>query len=136
MSSFTEAKLESAIITLLQDEGYEYVSGDSIVRKTSAVFIREDLSRYLSNRYHKDNRSIPARISTSGLKIAIQGYLRGVCGKRLPGRNFSSSSSESLIFYHLKNLTLIWLLPCLAQALHFISPNHQTITHHKSNNRS
>ncbi len=39
MSSFTEAKLESAIITLLQDEGYEYVRGDSIVRKTSAVVV-------------------------------------------------------------------------------------------------
>lgn len=54
MSNFTEAKLESAIITLLKNEGYEYINGDPIVRKKNDVLIRDDLTKYLSNRYHKD----------------------------------------------------------------------------------
>lgn len=54
MNSFTKAKLESVIITLLQEDGYNYVHSDSIVRKANAVLIKDDLTAYLSNRYHKD----------------------------------------------------------------------------------
>ena len=46
MSNFTEAKLESAIIDLLKNEGYDYVPGEFIVRKANTVLIKDYLSTY------------------------------------------------------------------------------------------
>lgn len=51
MIKFTEAKLEQAIIQLLGEQGYTYVSGESIARSASDVLIKEDLINYLKKRY-------------------------------------------------------------------------------------
>lgn len=48
---FNEAKLEQAIIELLEQEGYPHVSGESIERDLSEVLIKEDLRTYLQDRY-------------------------------------------------------------------------------------
>lgn len=52
--SFTEAKLESAIIELFQQQGYNYVHGDNVVRNTSDVLLYDDLRAFLQRRYRND----------------------------------------------------------------------------------
>jgi len=51
MSQFTEAKLEQAIIQLLEQQGYPYTAGETLVREPSEVLIREDLEAFLHERY-------------------------------------------------------------------------------------
>lgn len=51
MSQFTEAKLEQAIIQLLEQQGYPYTAGETLVREPSEVLIREDLEAFLSASY-------------------------------------------------------------------------------------
>ncbi|MCG7904838.1 MAG: HsdR family type I site-specific deoxyribonuclease, partial [Candidatus Thiodiazotropha weberae] len=53
-SKFTEEKLEQAIITLLEEQGYPYHSGDTLHRKPTEVLLREDLRAYLANHYAAD----------------------------------------------------------------------------------
>lgn len=48
---FTEAELESAIITLFEQQGYSYVHGDSIHRRYEEILIENDLCFFLSERY-------------------------------------------------------------------------------------
>ena len=49
---FTEADLEEALISLLQEEGYAPVHGSEIARASSnEVLIKEDLENYLTKRY-------------------------------------------------------------------------------------
>jgi len=54
MSSFTEEKLELAILELLGKEGFPHVHGRTIDRADSDVLIRGDLREYLSSRYAAD----------------------------------------------------------------------------------
>ena len=54
MTKFTEEKLEEAIITLLEREGYEHVKGDDIPRRTDEVLIKEDLKTFLNDKYASD----------------------------------------------------------------------------------
>ena len=54
MSGFTEAKLEQAILGLLEKEGFTPVLGETISRATNDVLLREDLKAYLSRRYAQD----------------------------------------------------------------------------------
>ncbi|BDZ72330.1 MULTISPECIES: type I restriction endonuclease subunit R [Methylophaga] len=51
MSQFTEAKLEQAIIELIEQQGYPYTAGETLVRDPSEVLIREDLEGFLRERY-------------------------------------------------------------------------------------
>lgn len=51
---FTEAQLEQAIIDLLKEEGHEHVHGKSIQRDLSEVLLKEDLKRFLIERYRED----------------------------------------------------------------------------------
>ncbi|RLJ19849.1 type I restriction endonuclease [bacterium endosymbiont of Escarpia laminata] len=55
MSKFTEEKLEQAIITLLEGQGYPHHKGGSISRQASEVLIKGDLRAYLAERYARDN---------------------------------------------------------------------------------
>lgn len=48
---FTESSLELAIIELFQEEGYEYVSGQTIDKSPEEVLIRADIHSYLMGRY-------------------------------------------------------------------------------------
>jgi len=52
---FTEEKLEQAIITLLEDQGYPYCPGDALERSPSEVLIKDDLRAFLSERYAADH---------------------------------------------------------------------------------
>ncbi len=52
---FTEAKLEEAIISLLEAEGYPHVLGETIERQSQEVLIKADLRTFLSKQYAKDN---------------------------------------------------------------------------------
>ena len=56
-ASFTEAKLEAAIIDLLEKEGYPHVLGQDILREPNEVLIREDLKDFLAKRYKADGIS-------------------------------------------------------------------------------
>ncbi|WP_413481386.1 type I restriction endonuclease subunit R [Latilactobacillus sakei] len=51
MSKFDEATLESAIIELFQNNGYDYVSGEMIHRKFDEVLLLSDMTDYLTARY-------------------------------------------------------------------------------------
>jgi type I restriction enzyme R subunit len=48
---FTEAELESAIITLFEQQDYTYVHGDSIHRRYEDVLLEDDLRAHLSTQY-------------------------------------------------------------------------------------
>ncbi|MGK0737667.1 type I restriction endonuclease subunit R [Yokenella regensburgei] len=53
--SFSEAKLEQAIIELLQDRGYQHQIGDDVSRSgAEQVIIEDDLHHYFATRYHAD----------------------------------------------------------------------------------
>lgn len=56
--SFTEEKLEKAVIALLEQEGIPYVPGSAIVRQPDDVLIREDLKAFLLKEY-KDQQLTP-----------------------------------------------------------------------------
>jgi len=53
--SFSEAKLEQAIIELLQEQGYPHLIGDDVPRSSlDQVIIEDDLRHYLAARYQAD----------------------------------------------------------------------------------
>jgi hypothetical protein len=54
MPYFNESQLEQAIIALLQEQEYDYVKGEDIVRDLDEVVLHEDLAQYLRNRYKND----------------------------------------------------------------------------------
>ncbi len=51
MNKFTEAKLEQAIIDLLEVEGYPHVLGEELGLQVGEVLIKDDLRQYLSSKY-------------------------------------------------------------------------------------
>jgi type I restriction enzyme R subunit len=51
---FTEARLEEAIINLLEEQGYTHYTGNQIERSPEDVLIRADLERFLADRYKDD----------------------------------------------------------------------------------
>ena len=48
---FTEAELESAIISLFNEQGYDYVLGETIHRGLEEILLQDDLRAYLSAHY-------------------------------------------------------------------------------------
>ena len=52
---FTEAKLEQAIIALLEKQGYPHHRGAAIDRTPGEVLIKKDLHAFLARRYAADN---------------------------------------------------------------------------------
>lgn len=48
---FTEAELESAIISLFTEQGYDYVLGETIHRGFEEILLKDDLRSYLSAHY-------------------------------------------------------------------------------------
>ena len=52
---FTQAQLESAIIELLEAEGYPHVLGEAIERQPQDVFIEADLRDFLAKQYAADH---------------------------------------------------------------------------------
>lgn len=54
MPYFNEHALELSIMELFQQEGYTYTGGEEIHKEKSDVLLRDDLRRYLRNRYKSD----------------------------------------------------------------------------------
>ena len=54
MANFNEHALEMSIMTLFEDEQYQYISGDKIHRERSEILLIEDLKQYLYNHYSKE----------------------------------------------------------------------------------
>lgn len=52
---FTEAELESAIITLFEAQGYTYVHGDTIHRPFDEILLEDDLRAFIASQYAADN---------------------------------------------------------------------------------
>ena len=52
--SFTEEKLEKAVIELFEAEGYDHLIGDQIHKELPDVLLRDDIRQYLINRYSED----------------------------------------------------------------------------------
>lgn len=54
MPYFTEGQLELSIISLLQEQGYEYIKGEDIERDLDEVVLKDDLRAYLRKRYKNE----------------------------------------------------------------------------------
>ena len=65
-----EAQLELSVMELFQQEGYEYLSGDSILRETTDVLLKDDLRMYLMMKYAADG------ITSSEIETIIFGLVR------------------------------------------------------------
>ena len=52
---YTEARLEQAVIKLLEDQQYTHIIGDAIERKPDGVLIKSDLKHFLEARYKHEN---------------------------------------------------------------------------------
>lgn len=52
---FTEAELESAIITLFEAQGYTYVHGDSIHRQFDEIILEDDLRSFIESQYANES---------------------------------------------------------------------------------
>lgn len=52
---YTEAKLEQAVIELLQKQDYVYVRGEQINRQKEEVLLKDELRNFLATRYAQDN---------------------------------------------------------------------------------
>lgn len=52
---YTEAKLEEAVITLLQKQGFAYLKGEDIDRDPEEVLLKEELKGFLRQRYAAEN---------------------------------------------------------------------------------
>ena len=48
---FTEAELESAIISIFTEQGYDYIIGETIHRGFEEILLRDDLRAFLSAHY-------------------------------------------------------------------------------------
>tara|TARA_R110002096_G_scaffold206192_4_gene392318 strand:+ start:8406 stop:8594 length:189 start_codon:yes stop_codon:yes gene_type:complete len=56
---FTEAQLESAIIELLDAEGYPHMLGEAIEGQPQVVLIKSDLHAFLAEQYANDDTLLP-----------------------------------------------------------------------------
>ena len=63
---YTEAKLEEAVIALLQKQHYTYLKGEAISREKDEVLLKQDLKAFLAKRYAQDN------ITTSEIDMIIR----------------------------------------------------------------
>lgn len=65
-----EAQLELSVMELFQQEGYEYLSGDSILREKSDVLLKDDIRSYLMLKYAADG------ITSNEIETIILGLVR------------------------------------------------------------
>lgn len=52
---FSEAELEKAFIQLFEEEGYEYVSAESLDRDNKDILLLDDLYAFIKNKYQDEN---------------------------------------------------------------------------------
>lgn len=65
-----EAQLELSVMELFQQEGYDYLSGDSILRETTDVLLKDDLRMYFMMKYAADG------ITSNEIETIIFGLVR------------------------------------------------------------
>lgn len=65
-----EAQLELSVMELFQQEGYEYLSGDSILREKSDVLLKDDIRSYLMLKYAAEG------ITSNEIETIILGLVR------------------------------------------------------------
>lgn len=49
-----ESQLELSVMEMFRQEGYQYINGESLLRETTDVLLKDDLKAYLLSRYSKD----------------------------------------------------------------------------------
>ncbi len=69
-TAMNEAQLELSVMELFQNEGYEYIAGESILREASDVLLKDDLRMYLMTKYADDG------ITASEVESIILGLIR------------------------------------------------------------
>ena len=70
MFLFNESLLEQSVISLLKEQGYDYVKGEDITRDLDEVVLRDDLAMYLHNRYK--NNGITDQEVENAIRIITQ----------------------------------------------------------------
>ena len=89
--SFSEAKLEQAIIELLQDQGYQHLIGDNVPRSSlDQVIIEDDLRHYLAARYQPDG------ITEEEIQRLKQQNILSLAGKWFSVQTRRSATKRSL----------------------------------------
>ena len=68
--TFTEEKLEKAVIELLQAEEIQFVSGKGFDKEPNEVLLKDDLKQYLRSKYTKE-RITPAEIDSIIRKLEL-----------------------------------------------------------------
>jgi len=105
---FSEAQLEAAIIELLGEQGFTYISGEAISRNPSDVLIKEDLRVYLAKQYKTANitsgeidsiinqlETLPASDLYQSNKTFCKWLSDGFLLKREPSANKNSSANKN-----------------------------------------
>lgn len=72
MPYFNEGQLELSIISLLKEQGYDYIKGDNIQRDLDEVVLRDDLAQYLRSRYKNDG--ITETEVESAIRVIMQNH--------------------------------------------------------------
>lgn len=49
-----ESQLELSVMEMFRQEGYQYINGESLLRETTDVLLKDDLKAYLLSRYSKE----------------------------------------------------------------------------------
>lgn len=100
MSHFNEHTLELSIMELFQQEGYIYICGEEIQKEASGVLLRDDMRRYLRNRYREagitplEVESVLARLTANtGLSL----YDNNVQTYRLMTEGFSLKREDAAL---------------------------------------
>ncbi len=100
MSHFNEHALELSIMELFQQEGYLYTCGEEIQKEASEVLLRDDMRRYLRNRYREagitplEVESVLARLTANtGLSL----YDNNVQTYRLMTEGFSLKREDAAL---------------------------------------
>lgn len=56
--SFQESNLESLIVDLIKDKGYDYINGNNLNRQFEDVLLEDDLKTFLSKKYKENNITV------------------------------------------------------------------------------
>lgn len=100
MSHFNEHSLELSIMELFQQKGYIYTNGEEIHKEAGEVLLRDDMRKYLRNRYQEADitpmevESVLARLSANtGLSL----YDNNVQTYRLMTEGFSLKREDAAL---------------------------------------
>lgn len=100
MPHFNEHALEMAIMQLFQDEGYIYTNGEEIHKELGEVLLRDDLRRYLQQRY-ADQDITPIEVENAIAQLTADNstvlYERNVATYRLMTEGFAVQREDTTL---------------------------------------